>query len=528
MKKHLYHRAIIMALLLTGVAGSAWAVNTDISAPCWRDGSGTTRQFWDFESSANPINPSSKANQPGIPTAQFTVGTGGSGHWTNNCIRVGTGCGTAVYAVLPLVEDPCDGSAPYESNLGQLGTDPDNSCVLTQHYTDPPPYGTAYGWWDVGTTGQKVLLTIPNSGAPAGTMRYFNIQATYMNYSGVAGYPGTYALTNGATTPPPAPGNTTTGTKTRTQVEQDLDKDGDLRGYSWYNERLVMKVAADTSAGNDTLTIRGSSAFWIEGIIIETLDRVAVSDLSGTPKDTITNIPFATLLGNDRGAASIAGVGSAVNGTVSLPGGSVVRFEPTPGFTGTASFWYTNNDCASLTNMAAQVTVDVIQTGPVANVDTYYRCPGASLKINKADLLANDQGNGLTFAGLTLTTTNGVTVMTNATTIFYSNANNVNDRLTYNIRDNQATAASAYVLIQMVAGTSTNKVSLQVNVPGPHTNTLTLAGIPDYQYVVQFATNLPANPWFNLSTNTAGSNGLWTVLDLTATNVTRYYRVSTP
>jgi hypothetical protein len=358
-------------------------------------------------------------------------------------------------------------------------------------------------------------------------MRYFNIQATYMNYSGVAGYPGTYALTNGAT---PAVWNTTTGTKTRTQVELPLAADGDVYpgGYSWNNERLVMKVVADTSVGNDTLTIGGSSKFWIEGIIVETLDRVAVSDASSTPRDTITNIPFATLLGNDRGAADIVGVGSAVNSTVSLPGGNVVRFTPTSGYTGSASFWYTNRDCVGLTNMAAQVTVDVIQTGPAANVDTYYRCPGVSLKINKADLLTNDLGNALTFAGLTLTSTNGVTVTTNATTIFYSNANNVNDRLTYDIRDNQATAASGYVLIQMVAGTSTNRISLQVNVPGPHTNTLTLAGIPDYQYVVQFANNMPANPWFNLSTNAAGSNGLWTVLDPTATNGSRYYRVSTP
>jgi len=80
----------------------------------------------------------------------------------------------------------------------------------------------------------------------------------------------------------------------------------------------------------------------------------------------------------------------------------------------------------------------------------------------------------------------------------------------------------------MVACTSTNTVRLQVNVPGPHTNTLTMAGIPNYEYVLQFATNLTDSPWFNLSTNTAPSNGLWTVLDTTATNDWRYYRVSTP
>jgi hypothetical protein len=151
------------------------------------------------------------------------------------------------------------------------------------------------------------------------------------------------------------------------------------------------------------------------------------------------------------------------------------------------------------------------------------------LKIKVADLLANDTGNGISFAGLTLMSTNGVMVTTNATTIFYTNANNVSDRLTYDIRDLQAAMGSGHVLIQMGGVASSNSVvRLQENVPGAHTNTLSFAGIPNYQYVVQFATNATDSPWFNLSTNTAGSNGLWSVLDTTATNANRCYRVRTP
>jgi len=165
-----------------------------------------------------------------------------------------------------------------------------------------------------------------------------------------------------------------------------------------------------------------------------------------------------------------------------------------------------------------------------ANPDIYSRGPGVPLEIKVADLLTNDLGDSITFAGLTLTSTNGVTVTTNATTIFYTNAHNVDDRLTYSIQDSYGGVASAYVLIQVSGETNSNLVvvRLQAGVPGPNTNTVTLAGIPNYQYVVQFATNVAGSPWFNFSTNTAGTNGLWTVLDSTATNVQRYYRVTTP
>ena len=61
---------------------------------------------------------------------------------------------------------------------------------------------------------------------------------------------------------------------------------------------------------------------------------------------------------------------------------------------------------------------------------------------------------------------------------------------------------------------------------------LTFAGIPGRQYYVQRATNMAATIyWHTLanSTNSAGTNGLWTYTDLTATNFSRrYYRSVAP
>jgi hypothetical protein len=73
-----------------------------------------------------------------------------------------------------------------------------------------------------------------------------------------------------------------------------------------------------------------------------------------------------------------------------------------------------------------------------------------------------------------------------------------------------------------------NWLRIARDVPGPNTNTLTYVGVPNDQYLLQFATNLTTSPWLPLATNTAAANGLGTVQDPTATNAQRFYRLSTP
>jgi hypothetical protein len=63
---------------------------------------------------------------------------------------------------------------------------------------------------------------------------------------------------------------------------------------------------------------------------------------------------------------------------------------------------------------------------------------------------------------------------------------------------------------------------------GPATWQLFLSGTPGLPTITQFATNLTTSPWFNLSTNTADTNGLWTVTDASATNRQRFYRARSP
>ena len=171
-------------------------------------------------------------------------------------------------------------------------------------------------------------------------------------------------------------------------------------------------------------------------------------------------------------------------------------------------------------------------TAPNAVTDIVSRGKFTSLKINIASLLTNDidaELDPITLVGINLLTTNNVTLFTNATTIFYTNSPNVDDKFTYTISDGHGGTNTGAVLIQIVQSSSTaTTVRLQTGVPGANTNTITLAGIPGYQYVVQFSTNLVSGQWFNLSTNTAAANGLWTVIDGTATNAQRFYRTVVP
>ena len=169
---------------------------------------------------------------------------------------------------------------------------------------------------------------------------------------------------------------------------------------------------------------------------------------------------------------------------------------------------------------------------PVATSDTILRAKDTSMKINIANLLTNDTDpdlDSVSLVSISLVTTNGIIVFTNTTTIFYTNSPNVNDRITYVITDAHGGYATGSVFLTITsASSSASVVRLQTGVPGANSNSITLAGIPGYQYAVQFATNLTGSPWFTLSTNTVSATGLWTVIDSTATNATRFYRSLQP
>jgi len=166
---------------------------------------------------------------------------------------------------------------------------------------------------------------------------------------------------------------------------------------------------------------------------------------------------------------------------------------------------------------------------PVAADATYYRAKGMSLKIAITNLLSNvtdldGDTNNLQSVGAGLT---NATIMTDSTCVYYlpgtGAGSNDNDVVSYTVSDGFGGTATANILVNVYSATGPAQMSLPTN----GVVNITFFGIPNYTYVVQTTTNLSV-PWWTLSTNTAGTNGIWLFTDPNATNAQQYYRSAQP
>lgn len=147
---------------------------------------------------------------------------------------------------------------------------------------------------------------------------------------------------------------------------------------------------------------------------------------------------------------------------------------------------------------------------PVANPMTVTNNPPTVLEVPIASLTSNDtdpDGDTITLTGIKLTSTNGITLVTNSTSIFYSNYVIVVDRFDYTISDGRGGSATGSVHIAAsprgwFAGfASANGDSF----------TLNLRGRPGWTYYLERSTNLPL--WTTVWTNTAPASGLFDYTD---------------
>jgi hypothetical protein len=147
---------------------------------------------------------------------------------------------------------------------------------------------------------------------------------------------------------------------------------------------------------------------------------------------------------------------------------------------------------------------------PVAHPDVVAVGENFSLKIPKSSLLANDTDpdqDSLTLAGLRLTTTNGITLVTNATDIDYTNRANVDDRFTYTVSDAFGATATGEVLLLKPAAIGQMQT---VSVTGA-TAAVTFAGIPGYVFETRRSTNLM--DWVTLATSLVPGSGRLGITD---------------
>jgi hypothetical protein len=141
---------------------------------------------------------------------------------------------------------------------------------------------------------------------------------------------------------------------------------------------------------------------------------------------------------------------------------------------------------------------------PIANPDAFTLSQGLSLQIPKASLLTNDtdpDNDSFALAGINLTSTNGILLVTNTTDIYYTNLANVDDHFTYTVSDSYgATAAGKVSILKAGCIGQTQTVS----VTGA-TAKVSFAGIPGQVFEIQRSTNLV--DWIALATTLVPGTG---------------------
>jgi hypothetical protein len=221
-----------------------------------------------------------------------------------------------------------------------------------------------------------------------------------------------------------------------------------------------------------------------------------VSSSVGIPTGTVL---FKTNSVTLNSTVTLAADGKGTNDTALLPHGTnTVTAE----YSGDANYLPSTNGLSQIVN-----------TPPVANTDTYTNIGTLMLKIPIASLTNNDtdaDGDTVTFTGLNLTTTNGMTLITNSTYIFYTNSAAAADKFTYTVSDGFGGSATGEVHIVVLTS-----VTGQMSTPTLSGNSVLLhfAGRPTWPYTVERSTNSLVT-WTTIWTTNAPSSGLFDYTDV--------------
>jgi pectin methylesterase-like acyl-CoA thioesterase len=220
------------------------------------------------------------------------------------------------------------------------------------------------------------------------------------------------------------------------------------------------------------------------------------------------------------------------NQTNPIAGATSATFSLTNvGHTNTATYSVVvSNLTGVVTSSIATLTVTG-DSPPVASPATYQRNAGYPLLISIASLStdwSDPDHDTVTLASVN-NSTNGATVTSDDTNIDYSDTNNVADQFNYTVSDGYGGSSIGIVNVTIAPG-STNITIAGETVNGDGSVTLNFSGVPGYTYWLEAATNLtPATDWEPVSTNEAGTNGVWQVIDPTAADVPqKFYRVMQP
>lgn len=280
-----------------------------------------------------------------------------------------------------------------------------------------------------------------------------------------------------------------------------------------YTITFVMGTLTITPAGSSGLLASSANPAPQSQLVTFTYTLGAVAPGYGVPGGTVQ----FKIDGSNAGSPVALSSGSASYGTSSLSHGThtvVAEYAGDGNFTGT-------------TNTLSPV--QLINSPPVAGLDTIQRDATNVVKVSIATLLANDSdadGDTVVFMSVSSPTGNGATITRNGKWIYYTPSAGFTgaDSFTYTISDGYGASVTgtASVLVRQNNGFLPNVAITDL---GNGSYRLRFDGIPNWTYRLQYTTDVNNPSWQVLGTATENGMGIYEYTDTPPQGSPgRYYR----
>jgi kumamolisin len=312
--------------------------------------------------------------------------------------------------------------------------------------------------------------------------------------------------------------------------------------FQWYfnnaaldaqtNNTLTFTNVSLASAGSCFIVVAasgGSSTSIVAALTVNLLSSTVALASSENPSGFKDNVNFTAAItpANASGNAQFFTNGVIFDAEPVVAGAAVsTNLSSLPRGTNFITAVY-SGDAGHLpaTNSLTQV---VTNHPPVAAPVFYTNTASFTLNISIADLSTNwsdADGDAVSLADVSVST-NGITLTNTGAALVYFNSNNVADQFTCTITDGFGSANFQTVTIEP-APPNTTPLITGIVVAGNGSVSLSLGGAPGYSYTLETTTNLILpDSWQPVATNTFGTNGVWQVTDMEATNfMHRFYRL---
>jgi autotransporter-associated beta strand protein len=279
---------------------------------------------------------------------------------------------------------------------------------------------------------------------------------------------------------------------------------GTLGGTGIISGPVTIASGGTLSPGSSTPlgTLTINTAPTLNGTNFVQIDRNGVSPLADKINLTAGTLTYGgTLVVSNSGAALLGGEMFTNFVAPAYAGAFAATLLPT---LDTGLNWY-------LGDLTSYGRIKVNRSPAPGPALFFTNTPGAQLQIPIANLVAgasDPDGDAVTLSGIYLTTTNGVTLVTNGTTVFYSNNGNPADSFSFTITDGHGGSATGAVLI------AASTIGQFISPPSVSASSITLhfVGGPGLTYYLERSINLPPE-WATISTNVVPASGILDYLD---------------